>query len=78
MGEWSAPISPVKSRWPKAQVGLKLTDKRIEFYRKHGYYSAEIRQARRELWEMRERRRDAKRVGNFLQSESGSLIYSPR
>lgn len=52
-----------------------LTDRKIEQYRKMGFYSNEWRTARKEFWKNRETR---KRVhSNFVQAEDGRLIYSP-
>lgn len=52
----------------------KLTDRKIAQYEKRGYYSADYRQARRELWQ---RQAKKKRSGNFDISEDGRLIYRP-
>lgn len=55
-----------------------LTDKQIERYRKMGFYSAEFKQARKELQDMRKRRRDERRRdGNFVKDGEGRMIYAP-
>jgi len=56
-------------------VGKPLTDRKIAKYEAQGYYSAAVRQARRERREAAQKAR-AKRVGSFLEVE-GRLIYSP-
>lgn len=56
--------------------GAKLTDKRISFYAKRGWYSAEFRNARRELMRGKQARQ-SKREGSFL-NDGGRLIYSPK
>lgn len=65
-------------RWPDNAVGGNLTDKQIERYRQQGYYSAEFRDARRELMHRKKARRDiaAQRSGNFVIID-GRTIYSP-
>jgi len=52
----------------------RLSDKKIEQYRKRGFYSAEWQKARKEYWERKEARR---RSGNFDQTTDGRLIYNP-
>jgi len=67
----------IRSAWNPAKLSVRrrLTDKQIEKYQKLGYYSAEIKQARRDLAKLRENKKT--RVGNFLHGDGG-LIYSPR
>ncbi len=75
---FKAPHSSVRSSWrPEGMLrrGL-LTDKKIEKYRKQGWYSPELKQARRELNE-RKRMKSERREGNFIVSD-GKLIFSPR
>lgn len=47
---FKAPQSPIKSTWNEIKLLMRgpLTDKRIEQYRKAGWYSAELKEARRE------------------------------
>lgn len=49
-----------------------LTDRKIEQYRKRGFYDPEYRKARKEFAEKKHR----KRSGNFVESD-GRMIYSP-
>lgn len=59
-------------------LGKKLTDKRIDKLIKDGFYSPETRQARSEFRKrLAQIKAASKREGNFVRSESGSLIYSP-
>lgn len=69
--------SLTRSGWNSSAMLIRgfLTDKKVEHYRKQGYYSEEWRSARRELWARRAEKR--KRRGNFLEAEDGRLIYSP-
>ncbi len=53
----------------------KLTDKAIKKYMQLGYYSAELREARKELQRKKQARRD-KREGNFDVRE-GRMIFNP-
>lgn len=50
----------------------ELTDRKIEKYRELGFYSEEYRTARRERM-----KRKSTRVGNFIKSNDGKLIYCP-
>jgi hypothetical protein len=52
----------------------KLTNQKIARYEKLGYYSANFRQARRELWSRRAAKR---RSGNFDLTDDGRMIYRP-
>lgn len=65
-------------RWPENRVRGLLTDRKIEQYRREGFYSPEWRAARREIWAKRQKKREPKenRDGNFLKID-GRLIYSP-
>jgi len=65
-------------RWPENRVRGPLTDRKIEQYRKLGYYSESFREARHDLMEMKKARRTAReeRDGNFLKVD-GRLVYSP-
>lgn len=74
---WTAPHPQVRTRWPNMIVGGPLTDKRIDYYEKRGYYSEEVREGRRELRELRRKRQELKRTGNFLTTTEGRQIYSP-
>lgn len=73
LGNWSAPQNPIRSRWVANPRGKPLTDRRIEFYKKRGFYSAELRQARKELQD----RKRMKRLGNFITAADGRQVYSP-
>lgn len=70
------------SGWKATERGPKLTDRRIERYRKLGYYSAEFREERRKLMEKKAFKTRMDRVGeeegNFRTGALGQLIYSPR
>lgn len=68
----------LKSSWNPGRflVGKKLTDRRIEQYRKAGWYSEEFREARRELM-AKNRVKRAVREGSFLKQQDGRLIYAP-
>ena len=68
-----SPDAHYRTGWPS--VGFMrgpLTDRKIAKYQKLGYYSAEFREARKEL-----QARKRKRKGNFVESEDGRLVYSP-
>ena len=69
----------IRPSWNEAQLMRKgkLTDKRIEYYRKRGYYSAEYRQARKKKQELKSFRKNMERQGNFI-VDDGRMIYSPR
>ena len=68
-----SPDAHYRSGWPSAGFILgPLTDKKIAKYQKLGYYSAEFKEARKEL-----QARKRKRKGNFVESEDGRLVYSP-
>lgn len=76
---WINPSSRIRSGWkPERFIVRKLlTDKQIEKYRRMGFYSAEFKQARKELQDMRKRRRDERRRdGNFVR-DGDRLIFSP-
>ena len=68
-------LGRVKASWNIAAIMGRgeLTDRKIDKYIKAGFYSAEFREARRALMAKK-----AKRQGNFIQTESGKLIYSPQ
>jgi hypothetical protein len=51
-----------------------LTDRRIEYYRERGWYSEELRRARRE----RMARKGPRREGSWLIMEDGREVYSPK
>ncbi len=67
---------PIRSSWQSAHFMRRgvLTDKRIAYYQKRGFYSPEFQQARREFLA----RKSAKRSGNFIKAQDGHLIYSPQ
>lgn len=54
-----------------------LTDRAIEKYKKQGYYSKEMRDARKEL-QARKAAKRMKREGDFLVANDGRLIFSPK
>lgn len=64
----------IRPGWNVNQLcrGRRLTNRRIAHYARLGWYSAEFRQARRELAE----RKQTMREGNFVHTE-GRLIFSP-
>lgn len=68
----------IRSGWNEHHMArrAKLTDKKIKHYQDLGYYSADFKEARRELWEKKAARRAAKRDGNFDLVE-GRMIYRP-
>lgn len=71
--------APIRSGWPRAFVGKRLTDKKIAKYEKLGYYDPAWQQARRELWKSRAEKRKTlqeRREGNFI-NRDGKLIFSP-
>lgn len=74
-----APQSRLRSTWNESKILLrgKLTDRKIEYYRKRGFYSNEFREMRRDLWMKRKSKRDDNRIGNFVKTGDGRLIYSP-
>ena len=55
-------------------VGKPLTDRRIEYYEKRGWYEAENKAARKKRAEERAARQQRK--GNFVQRD-GRMIYCP-
>ena len=64
---------PMKPGWKNMTIrGKTLTDRKIDSYRRRGYYSESFRQARREMWARR-----SSKSANFLELE-GRLIYSPK
>lgn len=55
-----------------------LTDRKIEEYRKRGFYSSEYRIARKKLMDQKTFERNMNMAGsNFVQAEDGRLIYNP-
>lgn len=68
----------IRPSWNVTRMILRkrLTDRKIAQYEREGYYSPEIKAARRELWAKRAAKR-AQRDGNFIVSE-GRPIFSPR
>jgi len=77
MNEKTMPSAHIRSAW---NIGAmlrrgKLTDRKIAQYEKLGYYSAEFRQARRDL---QERKRKRRREGSFDVTDDGRMIYNPK
>lgn len=73
----------IRSSWNVTQMLIRgpLTDKKIEQYREAGWYSAEFREARREMMERKRVKREqheARREGNFLVFKDGRQVYSPQ
>lgn len=70
-------FSPMRGGWNLSRmlVRKKLTDRKIEQYRKKGWYSEEFRQSRRELIE-KKASKNMRREGSFL-NDKGRLIYNP-
>lgn len=60
-------------------IGKPLTDRVIAKYEEAGWYSADAKRARLDRAEkkFKQQKRDS-REGNFVLSEDGRLIYSPR
>ncbi len=71
----------IRSGWNESLMILKgrLTDRLIQRYQKMGFYSEEMRQARRDRQEKKKARRmkAMQRDGNFLVGRDGERIYSP-
>jgi hypothetical protein len=69
------PLIKIRPAWNLSHIIRrgKLTDQKINQYEKAGFYSQELKDARKLLAERRRLRRE----GNFIRSNSGSLIYSP-
>jgi hypothetical protein len=78
MHDPTLPAAPIRSSWNTVRMLMRgpLTDRKIEQYEKRGYYSAEFREARREMWQRQQAKR-MRRDGNFLLREDGSRIYAP-
>jgi hypothetical protein len=71
----------IRSAWNESLMILKgpLTDRAIDRYQRQGWYSAEMKQARKERQEKKEARRARaqKREGAFLVMNDGRKVYSP-
>jgi hypothetical protein len=67
----------IRSGWNTSALLRRgfLTDRKIEQYRKAGWYSEAYRTARRELMDKKQKQREA-REGGFVRVE-GRLIYAP-
>jgi hypothetical protein len=67
----------IRSGWNEARVLQRgtLTDRKITKYVESGWYSAELKEARKTLAQMRAAKR-SKRIGNFDQVD-GRMIYRP-
>jgi hypothetical protein len=76
-----AELTPIRSGWNESLMILKgpLTDRAIARYQKLGWYSEEMRAARRKRQDEKAAKRKArmKRVGNFLIDALGNQVYSP-
>lgn len=72
-----APNSHIRSGWNDSIFLFNgpLTDRRIEEYRKRGYYDPAFREARKEAWARKEARR-TRRDGNFDLID-GRMVYRP-
>ena len=68
----------IRSGWSTMTAirGKQLTDARIAYYQRRGWYSAEVRDARAQL-QKRKADRVAKREGPFALVD-GRMIYSPK
>ena len=62
----------IRSTWRCSGTIGPLTDKKILHYHKEGYYSIEIKEARKEFLE-----RKYKHRGSFIDMGEGRLIYRP-
>ena len=71
---WNAPgcTGYKKPRDISNLVGKRLSDARIAFYQKRGWYDAEQHQARLKRATSR-----PKRVGNWVEAGDGRMIYCP-
>jgi SOS response regulatory protein OraA/RecX len=71
--------TPIRSGWNEALMILKgpLTDRAIERYQQRGYYSQEMKDARRAKQQKKLARRGFRREGNFLVGRDGERVYSP-
>lgn len=71
-------LHPLRSSWNAGLMILKgrLTDRKIDEYRRRGFYSADFREKRREIQQRKAARR-ARREGNFVVDNRGAAIYSP-
>ena len=76
-------ISPshyrMRSGWNPAVFIMRgpLTDKKIASYERRGFYSPELREARRQLRDKKNRQiLSPKRDGNFMTMPDGRLIYT--
>ena len=67
----------IRSGWNLSTIlrGKRLTDARIAYYQRRGFYSDEFRAARREH-QQRQQSQRSKRDGSFVIHE-GRAIYSP-
>lgn len=75
------PMGQIRIGWNVTRMLRRgpLTDRQIEKYRREGWYSSELKEARREMLARREARRSGGgpvREGNFVRVE-GKLVYSP-
>lgn len=73
---------PIKSGWNPSRMLMRgpLTDKKIEAYRKQGWYTGAFREARKEMMDRKAAKRRAyqeRRDGNFIVGSDGRLIFSP-
>lgn len=75
------PIGRIRPSWNCEAMLIRgeLTDRKIDRYIKQGFYSEELKTARRELQAKRKAQREARdqQNQNFIQSD-GRLIYNPR
>lgn len=70
---------PIRPAWNEGRLMRRraLTDRKIAKYESLGYYSAEYRQARRDLQARKRAGAASRRSGNFDVADDGRLIYRP-
>ena len=77
MNEFDYPGPPLRSSWNATRMLIRgrLTDKKIEQYRKQGWYSEAFREARREFMAKKSAGK-INRTGSFVVS-GDRMIYNP-
>jgi hypothetical protein len=73
---------PIRSAWNESLLILKgpLTDRAIAGYQRRGWYSREMKEARKARAAekaARRQRAQQRREGNFLIGKAGQAVYSP-
>lgn len=73
-------LGRIRPSWNTEAMLIKgtLTDRKIEDYRRRGFYTSEYRTARKKLMDQKTLRNNMNRAsGNFFEAEDGRLIYNP-